>query len=129
MGKPTGFLEIERFDRSYDKVAEPLKTWREFVQPLPLTEVSRQASRCMDCGIPFCHQGCPVNNQIPDFNNLVYRDQWKAALENLQSTNNFPEFTGRVCPAPCEASCTLNIQDNPVTIKTIECQIVDRGWE
>src|SRR6202012_5698063 len=85
-------------------------------------------SRCMDCGIPFCHQGCPVNNQIPDFNNLVYRDQWKAALENLQSTNNFPEFTGRICPAPCEASCTLNIDDTPVTIKTIECAIVDRGW-
>src|SRR5687768_14204313 len=83
----------------------------------------------MDCGIPFCHQGCPVNNQIPDFNNLIYRDQWKTALENLQSTNNFPEFTGRVCPAPCEASCTLNIVDTPVTIKTIECQIVDRGWE
>ena len=83
----------------------------------------------MDCGIPFCHQGCPVNNQIPDLNNLVYRDQWRAALENLHSTNNFPEFTGRVCPAPCEASCTLNIDDNPVTIKTIECQIVDRGWD
>ena len=83
----------------------------------------------MDCGIPFCHQGCPVNNLIPDWNNLVYRDQWRAALETLHSTNNFPEFTGRVCPAPCEATCTLNIQDNPVTIKTIECQIVDRGWE
>ena len=83
----------------------------------------------MDCGIPFCHQGCPVNNLIPDWNNLVYRDQWRAALENLHSTNNFPEFTGRICPAPCEASCTLNIDDNPVTIKTIECQIVDRGWE
>ena len=83
----------------------------------------------MDCGIPFCHQGCPVNNQIPDWNNLVYRDQWRAALDNLHSTNNFPEFTGRVCPAPCEAACTLNIDDNPVTIKTIECQIVDRGWE
>ena len=83
----------------------------------------------MDCGIPFCHHGCPVNNQIPDWNDLVYRDHWRAALENLHSTNNFPEFTGRVCPAPCEASCTLNIQDNPVTIKTIECQIVDRGWE
>ena len=129
MGKPTGFLEIERSDRTYDQVSERLKTWNEFVQPLPLTEVSRQASRCMDCGIPFCHQGCPVNNQIPDFNNLVYRDQWKAALENLQSTNNFPEFTGRICPAPCEASCTLNIPDTPVTIKTIECQIVDRGWD
>src|ERR1700744_3488902 len=83
----------------------------------------------MDCGIPFCHQGCPVNNQIPDWNNLVYRDQWRTALETLHSTNNFPEFTGRVCPAPCEASCTLNIQDDPVTIKTIECAIVDRAWE
>jgi glutamate synthase (NADPH) small chain len=129
MGKPTGFLEIERHDRGYEKVASRLKTWKEFVEPLPLPKVAEQAARCMDCGIPFCHQGCPVNNQIPDFNNLVYRDQWKAALENLQSTNNFPEFTGRVCPAPCEASCTLNLDDNPVTIKTIECQIVDRGWD
>src|SRR5690348_3152390 len=83
----------------------------------------------MDCGIPFCHQGCPVNNLIPDWNNLVYRDQWLAALKTLHSTNNFPEFTGRICPAPCEASCTLNLEDNPVTIKTIECAIVDRGWE
>ena len=83
----------------------------------------------MDCGIPFCHQGCPVNNLIPDWNNLVHRDQWKTALEMLHSTNNFPEFTGRICPAPCEAACTLNIEDNPVTIKTIECEIVDRGWE
>ena len=90
---------------------------------------SKQAARCMDCGIPFCHQGCPVNNLIPDWNNLVYRDQWRTASDTLHSTNNFPEFTGRICPAPCEASCTLNIQDNPVTIKTIECQIVDRGWE
>ena len=129
MGKPTGFLEIERQDRTYDPVQDRLRTWKEFVQPLATTEVGKQASRCMDCGIPFCHQGCPVNNQIPDFNNLVYRDQWKTALENLQSTNNFPEFTGRVCPAPCEASCTLNITDSPVTIKTIECQIVDRGWD
>jgi len=129
MGKPTGFLEIERQDRGADKPADRLRTWEEFVQPLPLPAVARQAARCMDCGIPFCHQGCPVNNQIPDFNNLVYRDQWQAALENLQSTNNFPEFTGRVCPAPCEASCTLNLEDSPVTIKTIECQIVDRGWE
>ncbi len=129
MGKPTGFLEIERHDRSYEPVEARLKTWNEFVQPLPTPVVAQQAARCMDCGIPFCHQGCPVNNQIPDFNNLVYRDQWREALENLQSTNNFPEFTGRVCPAPCEASCTLNIDDNPVTIKTIECQIVDRGWD
>jgi glutamate synthase (NADPH/NADH) small chain len=129
MGKPTGFLEIERHDRGYEAPESRLKTWKEFVKPLALGEVVAQASRCMDCGIPFCHQGCPVNNQIPDFNNLVYRDQWRDALDNLQSTNNFPEFTGRVCPAPCEASCTLNIQDTPVTIKTIECQIVDRGWD
>jgi glutamate synthase (NADPH/NADH) small chain len=129
MGKITGFLEIERHDRGYDKPEKRLENYREFVHPLPYTEVAQQAARCMDCGIPFCHQGCPVNNQIPDWNNLVYRDQWRAALENLHSTNNFPEFTGRVCPAPCEASCTLNIQDVPVTIKTIECQIVDRGWE
>jgi glutamate synthase (NADPH/NADH) small chain len=129
MGKPTGFLEIERHDRTYEPAKERLKTWKEFVRPLAEPALREQAARCMDCGIPFCHQGCPVNNQIPDFNNLVYRDQWKQALENLQSTNNFPEFTGRVCPAPCEASCTLNIDDNPVTIKTIECQIVDRGWD
>jgi len=129
MGKPTGFLEIERHDRSYDAPAERLKTYKEFVHRMPAAEVSRQAARCMDCGIPFCHQGCPVNNQIPDFNNLVYRDQWRAALENLQSTNNFPEFTGRICPAPCEASCTLNIEDTPVTIKTVECEIIDRGWQ
>jgi glutamate synthase (NADPH/NADH) small chain len=129
MGKVTGFLEIERQDRGYEKPQVRLENYREFVQPLPYADVSRQAARCMDCGIPFCHQGCPVNNQIPDWNHLVYRDQWRTALENLHSTNNFPEFTGRVCPAPCEASCTLNIQDNPVTIKTIECQIVDRGWE
>jgi glutamate synthase (NADPH/NADH) small chain len=129
MGKPTGFLEIERRERGYDKPAERLKTWREFTHPLPVGELARQAARCMGCGIPFCHQGCPVNNQIPDWNDLVWRDQWRTALENLHSTNNFPEFTGRICPAPCEAACTLNIDDNPVTIKTIECQIVDRGWD
>ena len=129
MGKPTGFLEIERQERTYDAPQERLKTWKEFVHPMPQADVAKQAARCMDCGIPFCHQGCPVNNQIPDFNNLVYRDQWKTALDNLQSTNNFPEFTGRVCPAPCEASCTLNIVDTPVTIKAIECEIVDRGWQ
>ena len=129
MGKITGFLEIERQERPYDKPQERLENYREFVHPLPYGEVSKQAARCMDCGIPFCHQGCPVNNQIPDWNNLVYRDQWRTAMENLHSTNNFPEFTGRICPAPCEESCTLNIQSNPVTIKTIECQIVDRAWE
>ncbi len=128
MGKPTGFLEIERQDRGYEKPSKRIQTWTEFVKPLPQAEVARQAARCMDCGIPFCHNGCPVNNQIPDWNNLVYRDHWRVALENLHSTNNFPEFTGRVCPAPCEASCTLNIDENPVTIKTIECEIVDRGW-
>ena len=129
MGKLTGFLEIERRDRGYEKPDLRTAHYREFVKPFPPADVGNQAARCMDCGIPFCHQGCPVNNLIPDWNNLVYRDQWRAALDTLHSTNNFPEFTGRVCPAPCEASCTLNIQDNPVTIKTIECQIVDRGWE
>ena len=129
MGKPTGFLEIERRERGYDPVAKRLKTWKEFVHPLAGPELKQQASRCMNCGIPFCHQGCPVDNQIPDFNDLVYRDQWREALDNLLSTNNFPEFTGRICPAPCEAACTLNIPDTPVTIKTIECQIIDRGWD
>ena len=129
MGKVTGFLEVDRLDRSSEKPETRVHNYLEFVHPLPYTEVSRQASRCMDCGIPFCHQGCPVNNLIPDWNNLVYREQWRTASETLHSTNNFPEFTGRVCPAPCEASCTLNIQDTPVTIKTIECQIVDRAWE
>ena len=128
MGKPTGFLEIERRDRGYDKPEARLKTWNEFTDAPAPGEVGRQAARCMDCGIPFCHQGCPVNNQIPDWNNLVYRDQWRDALDNLHSTNNFPEFTGRICPAPCEASCTLNIDDNPVTIKSVECEIIDRGW-
>jgi len=129
MGKITGFLEIERQDRTSEKPEARINNYNEFVQPLPYVDVSKQAARCMDCGIPFCHQGCPVNNQIPDWNNLVYRDQWRTAAENLHTTNNFPEFTGRICPAPCEASCTLNIIDSPVTIKTIECQIVDRAWE
>ena len=129
MGKPTGFLEIERHDRGYQPVEARRKTWNEFVKPLAYPEVAEQAARCMDCGIPFCHQGCPVNNMIPDWNNLVHADRWREALEVLHSTNNFPEFTGRVCPAPCEAACTLNIDDHPVTIKTIECELVDRGWE
>jgi glutamate synthase (NADPH/NADH) small chain len=129
MGKITGFLEIERQDRTSEKPQARVQNYHEFVKPLANAEVVKQAARCMDCGIPFCHNGCPVNNQIPDWNNLVYRDQWRTASDNLHSTNNFPEFTGRICPAPCEASCTLNIIDTPVTIKTIECQIVDRGWE
>ncbi len=128
MGKITGFMEFERRDRPYLKATDRVKSWREFVQPLPDGDLRVQAARCMDCGIPFCHQGCPVNNQIPDWNDLVYRDDWRTALTNLHSTNNFPEFTGRVCPAPCEEACVLNINDSPVTIKTIECQIVDKGF-
>jgi glutamate synthase (NADPH/NADH) small chain len=129
MGKPTGFLEIDRSDRSYRPVEERLKHFKEFVVPLAEPEIKKQAARCMDCGIPYCHNGCPVNNQIPDWNDLVYRGDWKEAADNLHSTNNFPEVTGRICPAPCEASCTLNIDDKPVTIKTIECSIADRAWE
>jgi len=129
MGKPTGFMEIDRRDRRYEPAADRVVHYREFVIPLPESEVSKQGARCMDCGIPFCHQGCPVSNLIPDFNDLVYRGDWQGAIEVLHSTNNFPEFTGRICPAPCEASCTLNIDDAPVTIKTIECSIVDRAWE
>ncbi len=128
MGKTTGFLEIERSDRSYEAPVERLRHYREFVVPMADPALRDQASRCMNCGIPYCHNGCPVNNTIPDWNNLVYEGDWKSALEMLHSTNNFPEFTGRVCPAPCEASCTLNIGDAPVTIKSIECAIVDRGW-
>lgn len=129
MGKETGFLEVDRQDRSYDNPAERVKHYKEFVIPHPEPALREQASRCMNCGIPYCHNGCPVNNIIPDWNHLVYEGNWKAALEVLHSTNNFPEFTGRICPAPCEASCTLNIIDQPVTIKSIECAIVDRGWK
>ena len=138
MGKATGFLEIERHDRKYAPVAERVQDYKEFVIPLSEDDTREQASRCMNCGIPYCHgtgavapgtPGCPVNNQIPDFNDLVYGGNWEEASRNLHSTNNFPEFTGRICPAPCEASCTLNIDDNPVTIKTIECAIVDRAWD
>jgi len=136
MGKVTGFLEIERSDRHYTPVAERIRHWHEFVQPLNDKDIRNQAARCMDCGVPYCHgmsvitglpTGCPVNNQIPDWNDLVYRGHWDEAARNLHSTNNFPEVTGRVCPAPCEASCTLNIDENPVTIKTIECEIADRA--
>jgi glutamate synthase (NADPH/NADH) small chain len=129
VGKPTGFKEIERRDCGYAPVSERTKHWREFVLPLSEEQLREQGARCMDCGIPFCHQGCPVNNIIPDWNDLVYRGDWRAALDVLHSTNNFPEFTGRICPAPCEASCTLQLSDRPVTIKSIECAIVERGWE
>jgi glutamate synthase (NADPH/NADH) small chain len=128
MGKVTGFLEIEREDRPYEPVEKRIKHWREFVEPLSEQETRDQAARCMDCGIPYCHNGCPVNNQIPDWNDLVYRGDWEEAARNLHSTNNFPEVTGRVCPAPCEASCTLNIEDIPVSIKTIEAAIADRAY-
>lgn len=128
MGKETGFLEFEREDRDYADPAERLAHYKEFAHPLPEGKLRNQAARCMNCGIPYCHTGCPVNNLIPDWNHLVYEDDWKRALDALHSTNNFPEFTGRICPAPCEAACTLNIVDSPVTIKNIECAIVDRGW-
>ncbi|MGF1547956.1 MAG: glutamate synthase subunit beta [Thiotrichales bacterium] len=128
MGKPTGFMEIQRRDRAYAPVNERVKNYTEFTVPLADSEVRQQGARCMDCGIPYCHNGCPVNNIIPEWNDLVYRGKWREALEVLHSTNNFPEFTGRICPAPCEASCTLNLTDQPVTIKTIECTIIDRGW-
>ena len=134
MGKVTGFLELDRQDRKYRPAADRVRNFREFLIPLPEQTLKDQASRCMDCGIPFCHdvkglKGCPVNNQIPDWNDLVYRGNWEKASYDLHSTNNFPEFTGRICPAPCEASCTLNIIDSPVTIKSIECAIVDKAWE
>ena len=129
MGKITGFLEIERQEPSYEPAADRVRHFKEFVIPPSDAEIARQAARCMDCGIPYCHTGCPVNNQIPDWNDLVYQADWDEAAQNLHSTNNFPEVTGRVCPAPCEAACTLNIIDEPVTIKAIECAIADRAFE
>ena len=129
MGHPTGFIDIKKLDRTYEEPNERVKHFREFLIPLENEKVSKQGARCMDCGIPYCHQGCPVNNLIPDWNDLVYKQEWKKALDTLHSTNNFPEFTGRVCPAPCEAACTLNLTDIPVSIKTIECSIVDYGWK
>ena len=128
MGKTTGFLEYERLEEGYEPVPQRLKTWKEFVIGLSEEQSKVQGARCMDCGTPFCNSGCPVNNIIPDFNDLVYRGDWRNALDVLHSTNNFPEFTGRVCPAPCEAACTLNVNDDPVGIKSIEHAIIDRGW-
>ncbi len=129
MGKSTGFMEFTRQERTYAPAGDRVRHYEEFVNPLPDNMVSQQGGRCMDCGIPFCHTGCPVNNMIPDWNDMVWKEDWRTALETLQSTNNFPEFTGRICPAPCEAACTLNLDDQPVTIKTIECAIIDKGWE
>ncbi|MFK4826197.1 glutamate synthase subunit beta [Paenochrobactrum sp. BZR 588] len=135
MGKVTGFMEIDRQVAPYQPASDRIRHFREFTLPLSTTEVQRQAARCMDCGVPFCHgdkggdTGCPVNNQIPDWNDLVYSGQWQEAIANLHSTNNFPEFTGRVCPAPCEESCTLNLEDMPVAIKTIEQALADKAFE
>jgi glutamate synthase (NADPH/NADH) small chain len=129
MGKPTGFLEIKRQEPGSLPVKERIRGFREFDIPLDAAELGKQGARCMDCGIPFCQSGCPVNNIIPDWNDLVYRGRWREALDVLHSTNNFPDITGRICPAPCEASCTLNINTDPVTIKNIEHSIIDKGWD
>ena len=129
MGKVTGFLEYQRLKEAYEAPSTRIKHWKEFVLHLRDEEAKQQGARCMDCGIPFCSSGCPVNNIIPDWNDLVYRQNWKQALDVLHSTNNFPEFTGRVCPAPCEAACTLNINNDAVGIKSIEHAIIDKGWE
>jgi glutamate synthase (NADPH) small chain len=129
MGKPTGFLEYQRLSEASIAPAERVKNYQEFVLHLSDADAKQQGARCMDCGIPFCQTGCPVNNIIPDFNDLVFRQNWREALDTLHSTNNFPEFTGRVCPAPCEAACTLNINNYAVGIKSIEHAIIDKGWE
>ena len=129
MGKITGFMEFERVEEGYRPVPERVKHYKEFVLALNDEQAKVQGARCMDCGTPFCNSGCPVNNIIPDFNDLVYRQDWFNAWQVLDSTNNFPEFTGRICPAPCEAACTLNINDDPVGIKSIEHAIADRAWE
>src|SRR5690606_16162266 len=128
MGKITGFIEFERVSEPHEAPLHRVKHWKEFVQSLSDDQAKVQGARCMDCGIPFCTTGCPVNNIIPDWNDLVYRQDWRAALDTLHSTNNFPEFTGRICPAPCEAPCTRNINDDPVGIKSIEHAIIDHGW-
>ncbi len=129
MGKVTGFMEYERLEEGYEPVPQRLKTWKEFVITLAEDKAKVQSARCMDCGTPFCNSGCPVNNIIPDFNDLVFQGDWLTAIDTLHSTNNFPEFTGRVCPAPCEAACVLNVNDDPVGIKSIEHAIIDRAWQ
>ena len=129
MGKVTGFLEIERVPPPRRPIEERLLDWREVYQPFPEAKLRDQAARCMDCGVPFCHTGCPLTNIIPDWNDLVYRGRWREALQMLHATNNFPDFTGRICPAPCEAACVLGINNDPVTIKNIEKTIAERGFE
>ena len=128
MGKVTGFMEFERLEEGYEPVPQRVKNYKEFVIGLNAEQAKLQSARCMDCGTPFCNSGCPVNNIIPDFNDLVFQGDWRNAIEVLHSTNNFPEFTGRICPAPCEAACTLNVNDDPVGIKSIEHAIIDRAW-
>src|SRR5512135_989160 len=132
MGKVTGFLEIQREKQPYRPVAERLRDWNQVMLPLAKTALQQQGARCMDCGIPFCHQGCPLGNVIPDWNDLVYRNRWREAIDRLHATNNFPEFTGRLCPAPCEGSCVLGINQPPVTIRQIELEIIEHafheGW-
>src|SRR6476469_5088105 len=132
MGTSTGFIEFRRELPSRRPVPERIHDWNEVYNPFPVARLREQGARCMDCGIPFCHQGCPLGNMIPDWNDLVYRDQWREAIDRLHATNNFPEWTGRLCPAPCEGSCVLGINDDPVAIKRIELSIVERafleGW-
>ncbi len=129
MGKVTGFLEYDRQELKYQPAADRIRHYKEFTLPLADADVERQAARCMECGVPYCHRGCPVNNQIPDWNDLVYNGDFETAAKNLHSTNNFPDFTGRICPAPCEAACTLNLFDTPVTIKTIEATVSEKAWK
>src|ERR1700675_2282289 len=129
MGDLRGFMKYERQDFSKEAAPSRLKHWKEFAHYLPESELKHQGARCMDCGIPFCQSGCPIGNIIPDWNDLVYKDRWEEAIERLHKTNNFPEFTGRVCPAPCEGSCVLGINEPAVTIKSIECAIIDKGFE
>src|SRR6516225_4085454 len=128
MGDPKGFLKVPRVEEDDRAIEERIHDWREIHDGATEEQVRDQASRCMDCGIPFCHQGCPLGNLIPEWNDLVYRDQWRAAIDRLHVTNNFPEFTGRLCPAPCEASCVLGINSDPVAIKQIEASIIERAW-
>jgi len=129
MGKITGFIEFHRAKQAYRPVTERVRDWKQVMCAFPEDDLRKQAARCMDCGIPFCHQGCPLGNLIPDWNDLVYRDQWLEAIHRLHATNNFPEFTGTLCPAPCEGSCVLGINDDPVTIKAVELSIIDYAWE
>ncbi len=128
MGEATGFLQWERKTAWHRPVPVRLRDWKEVYEPFPAPELNHQAGRCMDCGIPFCNNGCPLGNLIPDWNDLVYRDHWRDAIDRLHATNNFPEFTGRLCPAPCESACVVGINGDPVAIKQVEVEIIDRAW-